>query len=68
MTNTKLLNKIIRESGLTKTFIAKKMGISRASLYDKLNGSRPFTQYEIRDICNILSIKNPKARDNIFFS
>lgn len=67
MTDTKILKAIIEKSGLKLSFIAKGMGISRASLYEKINNKSAFNQYEIRDICSILSIKNPETIQAIFF-
>lgn len=67
MTNTQLLNQIINNKGIKKTYIAKKMGIARQTLSLKLNGKRGFNQYEIKDICDLLDI-DCAQRDVIFFN
>ncbi len=68
MTNIELLNKVIEEKGVTKTHIANKMGISRNSLYKKLQGESLFNQYEIKVICEVLNITSTREKDAIFFA
>lgn len=65
MTNTVLLNEIIKDSGMTKTFIADKMGVSRPRLYKILEGDE-CTVTEMLSLSNILRITN-KQRSDIFF-
>ena len=67
MTDTEQLKTAIDISGLTVTFIAGKMAISRESLYNKLNGSTEFKASEIVALSRILNLTN-KERDNIFFN
>ncbi len=43
MVNLKLLNEKIDNSGMTKTAIARKMGISRETLYQKTQGESEWT-------------------------
>lgn len=52
---SKLLGKI-REKGLTQVELAKKIGISEATLNFSLKNKRPFKQDEIIRICEILCI------------
>ena len=68
MTNTELLKEKISQSGLKAGFIAKNVGISRASLWNKVNNSRAFTVPEMEKLCAVLKIKSPRERDAIFFS
>ena len=68
MTNVEMLDSKIKESGLTITFIAAKLGISRQTFYKKKNGDWPFNQYEIEKLCNILNITSLKDKESIFFS
>lgn len=67
MTNSELLKETINESGLKLSFIAEKIGISRDSLYRKINNKTPFNQYEIAALCDVLKIVSSKKMDAIFF-
>lgn len=66
MTNTVLLNEVIKDSGMTKTFIADKMGVSRPRLYKILDGDE-CTVTEMLSLSTILRITN-KQRSDIFFA
>ena len=68
MTNTELLKDLIGKSGLKVGFIAEYMGISRQSLWNKINNSSPFNQYEIDRMCEVLKITNLKQKEAIFFA
>lgn len=68
MTDTKLLNKKIEESGYKLSYIADQMKMSRSTLYLKVNGVRPFNQYEINDLCTILNITSLNDKESIFFA
>lgn len=67
MTNTNLLRQKIEESGLKLQFIADKLGISRATLTAKINGTSEFNQTEIQTLCDLLNIKSLKEKNSIFF-
>ena len=67
MTNSKLLNEEISESGMTITFIARKIGITREAFYKKLNNETEFKASEIATLQIILRLSN-KRRDEIFFA
>lgn len=67
MTDSKLLNDEITESGMTITFIAKKLGISREGFYKKLNNESEFKASEIVILQVLLRLTN-KRRDEIFFA
>lgn len=62
MTNVLLLNEAIDESGLTKTFIAKRMGCSRPRLYKILEGAE-CTVTEMVTLSDILHLNNKQRRD-----
>lgn len=47
MINTTLLNSRIKESGLSKSFIASKMGINLNSLQNKITGKTAFRDPEL---------------------
>jgi transcriptional regulator with XRE-family HTH domain len=51
----KLLGRM-REFGLTQKSVASAIGISRQQLNNKLNGRSPFSQRDIKEICNLLEI------------
>ena len=68
MTDTAMLVEKIKRSGLHKQFIAERMGISRASLWNKVSGKTAFNQYEIAAICDVLGIKDHAEMEAIFFA
>ena len=67
MTNSKLLSEEISESGMSITFIAKKLGITREGFYKKLNNETEFKASEIVVLQSLLRLSN-KKRDEIFFA
>ena len=52
---SKLLGRI-REHALTQAEVAKKIGVSPATLNKKLRGHTEFTQSEISSLCKLLGI------------
>lgn len=68
MTNIKLLNKKVDDSGLKKSYIAKAIKCSPGSLSRKLRGERDFTVTEMNGLCGVLSIDSPEERSAIFFA
>lgn len=54
--NLKLLNDKIEELEIPVSSIAKKMGVSRRTLYLKLSGERGFKVTEANRICDILRL------------
>ena len=68
MTDTKLLKELIDKSGLKIGFIADFVGISRQSLWNKINNVSPFNQYEIDRLCEVLKITSLKQKESIFFA
>lgn len=65
MTDTIELEVAIKRSGLTKTEIAEKLGISQMALYKKINNKTEFKASEIVALSNLLHIEN---KEQIFFS
>ena len=63
--NTKL-DKVICESGLKLEAIARKMGINRVSLWNKIQGRTEFKASEITSLSQILNL-SAEQRDDIFF-
>lgn len=64
--NSIKLREYISDSGITMTAIARKMGISRESLYNKVDKKTEFSVSEINKLTGILGL-NPSDRDCIFF-
>ena len=67
LTDSKMLNDEIIDSGMTITAIAKKIGITREGFYKKLNNETEFKASEISTLQKILRLTN-KRRDEIFFA
>lgn len=68
VTDTKELNKIIRESGLTKSYIANKLGITLYSFQLKRENKSQFTAEQIKILCELLCIKSLEVKERIFFA
>lgn len=68
MVNTELLNRKIDERGIKKTYLADKLGISRAAFYLKIGNSNEFTANEIMILCEILGITKLSEKEAIFFA
>lgn len=68
MTDTKELDRVIQESGLTKSYIAGKLGISLYSFQMKRENKRQFTAEQIKILCEVLNIKSLREKERIFFA
>lgn len=68
MTDIKLLNDKLNNSGLRKQFVADKLGITRQGLDNKLNGKSDFKSEEMAVLCDILHITSLREKDRIFFA
>ena len=68
MTDTEMLRKRIKDSGLKLGYIAEKMGLSRFGLAKKINNESQFFASEIDKMCEILNISSTKERMMIFFT
>ncbi len=55
MNNTKI-KELLKERGITKTKLAKKLKLSRQALYNKLDGKSQFTLEEIKIISGLLEV------------
>ncbi len=66
MVNLSLLEKRMKDSGMTIVAIAEKAGILRETLYNKLKGLSEFKASEITALSNVLNLSS-KERDKIFF-
>lgn len=67
MTNTAELEKIIAESGLKKSYIAKSLNLSRQGFKNKCENRNSFTATEISILCEILNISKLADKERIFF-
>ena len=65
--NLDRLDAKIQEIRIPITTIAKKMGISRQSFYEKIRGNREFRASEIEKLCSILRLTNDE-KAFIFFT
>ena len=65
--NSEILCQKISDSGMTITYIANKIGISREGLYNKLNNETEFKASEIAALKKLLRL-SVKERDTIFFA
>lgn len=68
MTNTKLLNELIQQSGLKKVYIAEKIGVTPVGLYNLINGKSEFKASQISKMCDLLGIEDPELKEAIFFA
>jgi len=66
MANLEMLNAIIEESGMTKTFIAKKSNMTRQNLYNRLTNKSEFTISEVSNLSRTLGLTS-KQKLEIFF-
>lgn len=67
MTDSEALNRVIENSGLKLTFIARALKLSREGFYKKLNNQTEFKASEIVKMQEILNLSN-EQRDKIFFA
>lgn len=54
--NTKLLKQHIDYAGIKYTVLAYKLGVSRTTLWSRLNNLSEFTTDEVKDLCQILRL------------
>lgn len=62
-----LLGEKIKDSGMTMVAIASKSGITRETLYNRLNGKTEFKASEILRISCVLNLSESE-RNKIFFA
>lgn len=68
MTNTKELERIISESGLKKSYIAKALNLSRQGFKNKCENKSQFTSMQISQLCEMLNITKLTDKERIFFA
>ena len=67
MTDRDALNAIIKESGVSKVFVARRLGITDTALRLKINGEREFKQSEIAKFQELFRLTNEQTA-SIFFA
>ena len=67
MTDTKALKGAIKSSGVSLTYLADTLGITRGALYKKLENVTEFKASEIVMLKRVLNLSD-KKRDEIFFN
>jgi len=67
LTDTVALKDAIKNSGMSVTYIANILGITRGALYKKLDNITEFKASEIVLLKKILNLSD-KERDDIFFN
>ena len=68
MTDLDLLREKVEQSGLKNSFIAEKLGISKAAWYKKLKGQNKLTTEEVQGLCEVLHITSLREKEDIFFA
>jgi hypothetical protein len=68
MTDTELLEEWIKNSGKKKSFLAKKVGLSRAGFRNCCINKAEFTTNQIKILCDELGIKKLTDKEAIFFA
>lgn len=66
MVNTELLERRIAETGKTKSFLAKKMGITIQTLRKKCINQSDFKMTEVDILCTEIGVKTAKEKNEIF--
>lgn len=67
MPNIILLREKIKSSGMTMIAVARKSGMLRETLYNRLNGEGEFKASEISGLTKTLNLSR-EERDEIFFA
>lgn len=68
MNNTALLEEKIQQSGLKKTYLAKKVGLSMAGFRNCCINKAEFKAGQIQVLCDELGITSLKEKQAIFFA
>ena len=68
MVNTQMLEGVIKASGLRKTYLADKLGISIQSLRLKCDNKSEFKTNEVATLCSELGITRLTDKEKIFFN
>ena len=66
MIDVQLLDDFIQQSGLKKSFLAEKLGVSRPT-FDAYLKKGDMKMSQVTILCEVLSIDDPALREAIFF-
>lgn len=67
MNANKLLG-LMAEKRITQRELAKKLGVSKNTINNKINGKVDFNTAEATKICEILELTDPKTKTEIFLN
>ena len=68
MTNTELLNELIKKSGLKKAYIDEKIGVTPVGLSNLIAGKSEFKASQINKMCDLLGIADLDLKEAVFFA
>ena len=68
MVDTQYLDLLIKESGKTKSHLAKKLGCSRQYFTMKCNNKAPFTTNDVCILCKELNVTKLTDKERLFFA
>jgi len=68
VTNTEMLNAVIKKSGLKKSFLAERIGLTRVGFSNCLSGKSEFKASQIAVLCELLDIRSLELKEAIFFA
>ena len=68
MTNTYLLEDLIKKSGLKKQYLAKGLGLTPESFSRKVQGKNEFKVSEMQVLCDLLGIDDWNLRERVFLN
>lgn len=63
-----LLRSAIVANGMTVEDVAKQLGITRNTMYKRLNGHSEFSIADVVKLCEMLNIRDNKQKADIFLS
>lgn len=68
MTNVKLLDKKIKDSGKKKKYLAEKLGVSREGFRNLCRGKSQFRTGQVQILCEELNVTDAEEKMEIFFA
>jgi hypothetical protein len=68
MTDTELLEQIIKDKGVKKGKLVEALDTSYKWLSKKINNEKSFKAYEIQILCDVLGIEDLELKNRIFFA
>lgn len=68
MTNTEMLEELIKKSGLKKGYLAERCGLSLAGFRNCVINKAEFRQSQIDILCDELNITSLKVKEAVFFA